>query len=564
MSTTITSRFNVPVPSTDLLTYIFDSPWDERTPSWTDDQPLVVSAGDDDAPSCSFDKLKLLVKCFACGLSQRARPGARVVIYGTLSTNLPTVLLGAIGAEASCNICPAHPLAEAVERLRTVGADFVFFAPEHLGLMVAAAAEAGLLASQLFIVDDIDVSLTETAQADGAVSHWSVLLDRQNGPSYLWRKLSPEEARTTTALLTHTSGTTGLPKLAERTHYGLVGNIAQLLYRYHLKPRGGGPHRETWLCTFLYVGIGFILYGLLLPLKARYRTIVLPRFTPEAFMAAARKYQATALHVPKHHLQTLLLHARGADFTTVTSLRTGGAMIPYRMCEEWMELHGSPCEVVCGMTEGGIRFASDPRVIETDGTIGELLPNLEAKVVDLKEGRVLGRGEPGEICIRNPFIMKGYLGKVAETAAVFTEDGFIKTGDIGMVNESGRWYILGRIKDMFKHGGNHVMAAEIELAILNHPDVLEVVVVPVKLESDDDEPVPRGYLVRKTGSSLTVQEFLHWMLTSLSARLQLLAGVEFLDALPVSSGGKIDRNALREKAAQDAQTEGLSQPCLLN
>ncbi|KAL1885405.1 hypothetical protein Plec18167_000899 [Paecilomyces lecythidis] len=198
--------------------------------------------------------------------------------------------------------------------------------------------------------------------------------------------------------------------------------------------------------------------------------------------------------------------------------------------------------------EGGIHFASDPRKPEINETVGELLPNLEAKVVN-QDGQILPRGHAGEILIRNPYAMKGYLDGIIASKEVFTEDGYIKTGDMGMVNESGHWYIIGRLKDLYKRNGSHVMGSEIEAAILSHPEVLGAAVIAVKVPGAvDDEPVPRGYLVRRPGSTLQIQDFKAWIATSLSERFQLEGGIEFLDALPVSMGGKVDRNALRQKS----------------
>jgi hypothetical protein len=125
------------------------------------------------------------------------------VIYGTLDVYLPAVLFGAIGTGACCNICPTYPLAETVTRLETVRADFVFFAPQHLDRVRAAAAQAGVPTENLFVLDS---STTGEAVAGGAIRHWSSLLDLVNGPTFEWRRLSSEEAKTTTALLTHTSG----------------------------------------------------------------------------------------------------------------------------------------------------------------------------------------------------------------------------------------------------------------------------------------------------------------------------------------------------------------------
>jgi 4-coumarate--CoA ligase len=197
----ISSRFNISVPSTDILTYIFDSPWDS-TQGYPDDEPIILSARGVDQPSCTFNELKHLVKCFACGFKTLAPSNPRVVLYGTLNVYLPAVLLGALGAGASCNICPAYPLAETTARLRTIKADYVFFQPEHLETVTTAAKIAGVPDENLFILDE-----SETCEKlQSPVSHWASLLDLINGPSFQWKRLSDDESKKTTALFCHTSG----------------------------------------------------------------------------------------------------------------------------------------------------------------------------------------------------------------------------------------------------------------------------------------------------------------------------------------------------------------------
>lgn len=141
--------------------------------------------------------------------------------------------------------------------------------------------------------------------------------------------------------------TTGPYKLAERTHYGLIGNAEQLLFRYNLKKRG----KETYFCSFSPVGIAFLLYAIFIPLRARYRTIIMKRFDVPEYIRIVEQYKPTSLHAPKTYLQKLLQQTSGADFSSVTSIRTGGTIIPFKMCEDWTKLHGSPCEITCGMTE---------------------------------------------------------------------------------------------------------------------------------------------------------------------------------------------------------------------
>jgi hypothetical protein len=197
----VSSRFQVPVPSTDILTYIFDSPW-SPSQGYTDDERLILSARGIEQHSCTFNHLKYLVKCFASGFGKRAQPNPRVVIYGTLNVNLPAVLLGSIGAGASCNICPAYPLAETTARFQTLSADYVFFEPRHLETVTAAAKVAGIPTENLFVLDDFEIC----EELRYPLPHWSLLLDLVDGPTFQWKRLSEEEAKTTTALFCHTSG----------------------------------------------------------------------------------------------------------------------------------------------------------------------------------------------------------------------------------------------------------------------------------------------------------------------------------------------------------------------
>ena len=99
------------------------------------------------------------------------------------------------------------------------------------------------------------------------------------------------------------------------------------------------------------VGIAFLLYAIFIPLRARYRTIIMKRFDVPEYIRIVEQYKPTSLHAPKTYLQKLLQQTSGADFSSVTSIRTGGTIIPFKMCEDWTKLHGSPCEITCGMTE---------------------------------------------------------------------------------------------------------------------------------------------------------------------------------------------------------------------
>ncbi|GKZ26834.1 hypothetical protein AbraIFM66951_003573 [Aspergillus brasiliensis] len=195
----------------------------------------------------------------------------------------------------------------------------------------------------------------------------------------------------------------------------------------------------------------------------------------------------------------------------------------------------------------------DPNQLVEDATTGVLLPSLEAKIVD-DHGESLDRGQKGHVYVRSPFIMKGYYNEPEQTSQTITDDGWIKTGDIGWVDERDQFYIVGRQKDLFKIKGDNVSAAEIEASILQHPDITDVAVIPVT-RPGEEEPVPRGYIVKAKDSPFTIEELMHWMRTDLTARMQLLGGAAFIDAIPISNVGnsKVDRRRLCELAERELQ-----------
>ncbi|GLA62090.1 hypothetical protein AtubIFM55763_007307 [Aspergillus tubingensis] len=162
--------------------------------------------------------------------------------------------------------------------------------------------------------------------------------------------------------------------------------------------------------------------------------------------------------------------------------------------------------------------------------------------------------------------MKGYFKEPVQTALTITDDGWIKTGDIGWVDERDHFYIVGRQKDLFKINGDNVSGAEIEMAISQHPDITDVAVIPVT-KNGDEEPIPRGYIVKSKGSPLIMDELMYWMQTELTSRMQLLGGAAFIDEIPISNVGnsKVDRRKLGELAERQLQAlnnvgQGIAKP----
>ncbi|GAA89199.1 AMP-binding enzyme [Aspergillus luchuensis] len=544
----VQSRYSVNAPQTDLLSYLFGSLY-KNEGAWPSSEPLLESAMECDRSGYTIDLIKNIVKRVGCGLHQLGAQGKRVMVYGDANINFPLAILGVIAAGAVCNVLAPGPLDELYSRLRQLNCDIVLFAPQDRKLVCVAAARLGISSEHLFMVDESFGGVNSDGWDDGAFRHWSHLLNTPGGDDYEWPRLSPAEARATTALLLYTSGTTGSSKLAERTHYGLIGNIEQTLQHYNLRKRS----RETIFCNYKFCGMGFLILGFMLPLKARYKTIFPTRFESGTFMQTIERFKPTWLMLPKHLVRDLLAKFDKPSFPSVQHVLTGGAIIPYEMVDQWQRLHGSQMQSTYGMTEAGFYTFPDPTQVVEDATTGTLLPSLEAKIVG-DQGEMLSRGQKGHVHIRTPFAMKGYFKEPEQTAQTITEDGWIKTGDIGWVDERDQFYIVGRQKDLFKINGDNVSAAEIEMAILQHPDITDVAVIPVTRDGDE-EPIPRGYIVKSKDSPLTIDELMHWMQTELTSRMQLLGGATFIDEIPISNVGnsKVDRRKLSELAEREMQ-----------
>ncbi|KAL4997379.1 AMP-binding enzyme [Aspergillus recurvatus] len=544
----IRSKYSVSVPPTDLLSYIFDAPYKDEG-AWPSSEP-ILQLSKESLNGCvySVDQIKSLVKRLGNGLHHVGARGKRVMIYGEANIHFAIAVLGILAAGAEVNILASSPVEYLISRLQQLKCDIVLFSPEQADVeaVLGAAGVLRIPSERLFIVDE---SLSGNGALRDEARHWSYLLDTPGGDLYEWPRLSSDEAKSTTAVLLYTSGTTGTSKLACRTHYGLIGNIAQTLHHHTLRPRSN----EIVSCNFRFAGMGFLLLGIMIPLKARYKSIFPARLDVNTFTETVQQFKPTWVMAPPHLMRATLALSAALDFGSVKHVLTGGSIISWELVGEWQRRFGSQVQSTYGMTEAGFFSIPDPNEPVQDATAGILLPNVEAKILD-ENGNILLPNQKGDVCIRTPYVMKGYLGEPAHTAQTVAEDGWIKTGDIGWINGRGMVYIVGRRKDLFKFKSEQVTGSEIETAVSRHPGVADVAIIPIVLPGDE-EPVPRAYVVRAGGSSLSIRELMSWMATEYPPRMQLTGGAAFIDALPISNIGnsKVDRRRLSELAAKELQ-----------
>jgi acyl-CoA synthetase (AMP-forming)/AMP-acid ligase II len=338
-----------------------------------------------------------------------------------------------------------------------------------------------------------------------------------------------------------TSGTTGRSK-------GVVITHAQTLRAYEVWSELAGLRRGD---RYLIVNPFFHTFGykagVIACLMRGATMIPQPVFNVETAMANVAAERVTVLPGPPTLHQSLLDHPARDDYD-LGSLRlvvTGAAVVPLRLVERLRaELRVDTVLTAYGLSEAsGIvtmcRRGDEPSVIAS--TSGRAIPGTEVRVVD-PQGSPLPAGSPGEVLVRGFNVMRGYFEDPAETARAITADGWLRTGDVGLLDEAGNLRITDRIKDMFIVGGFNAYPAEIEQLLGLHPDVADVAVVGVPDTRLGE--VGRAYVVRRPGSHVTADDLIAWSRREM-ANYKVPRSVEFMRELPRNASGKVVKGELR-------------------
>ena len=343
------------------------------------------------------------------------------------------------------------------------------------------------------------------------------------------------------AVLPYSSGTTGLMKGVMLTHRNLVANIEQAWNSMPIGPD------DTLVGLLPY----FHIYGQTVVLNlglAKGATIVnMQRFDCAGLIRIIEEYGVTWLHVAPPVILQLATTAdvEGHDFSKLKLVISGAAPLDADLARRAEERIGAPIRQGYGMTElSPVSHKSRlARVAETPpGSIGALVPNTEARLVDPETGEDVPEGEAGEIWIRGPQVMKGYLNNPQATAEIFAGDGWLRTGDIGRVDENGFFYIVDRLKELIKYKGYQVAPAELEAVLVSHPKVKDAGVIGVK--NDQGEEIPKACVVVDDG--LEGEELMAYVAERVSP-YKRIREVEFVDEVPKSASGKILRRVLRDE-----------------
>jgi len=342
------------------------------------------------------------------------------------------------------------------------------------------------------------------------------------------------------AFLPYSSGTTGLPKGVMLTHYNLTSNIRQSIAT-------GLAREDSVLLAFLPF---FHIYGATLllnaPLAVGATCVVMPRFDAEQTLALIEQRGVTDLFVAPPALLALVHHPAAATrrHETLRFILSGAAPLPAEVSNLAGQRFGCPVIQGYGMTEASpVTNAQRPDSIVA-GSVGAAVENTEEQVVDRETFQPIPRGEVGELLIRGPQIMRGYWKNPAATAETLLPGGWLRSGDIARMDESGEVFILDRAKEMIKYKGYQIAPAELEALIMEHPAVLDAAVTPKPAGADGE--APKAFVVLKPDQQASADDLLAFVAERV-APYKKVREIEFVAAIPKNPSGKILRRVLIEQ-----------------
>ena len=507
------------VPAQDLVAFTLG-----RADRWPDRIALVDGTSGDSVTHgqlvAAVDRARRRLTALGVG------PGTRV---GLSAANQPAWVVAFYGVlAAGATVVPLNPALTSTEVRHLLGLvrpAAVIADPQGLPA-VTAAVEAGVPPAVLALHEVAGGPRPQGA--DGA--------EVAGDPEAPLGAAGPRDV----AVVAFSSGTTGGAKGVQLTHGNLVANLVQHEPVYHV-----GPDDVVLAAMPL-----FHIYGLSIvlgyALSHGATVVTMPRFDLDAYCRLVREHGVTWLHLVPPMVLGLTRRAGRDDLSSVRHAVSGAAPLDAGVAARAGALLGCTVGQGYGMTEAspGVTWVPDDGSVPCgQGSVGLLVPGTEARLVDPATGRDT-EGQ-GELWVRGPQVMAGYLDDPAATAAVLTEDGWLRTGDVLRVDADGVWWVVDRIKELIKYKGWHVAPAELEAVLLEHPSVADAAVAGVA--DPEAGEVPVAWVVART--PVDPADLLAWVAARV-APYKKVRRVHVVDRIPRSPAGKVLRRMLAEPPGQ--------------
>ena len=494
------------------------------------------------------------------------RPGDRVAL---VMPNCPqhavavlgTMLLGAVVVEHN-PLAPAGELegeyerhgarvtiawSKSLEKLTFLGRGHTTFSMD----LTTALPTASRLALKL----PVKAAREKRDQLSSPPPGWARSWTRAMRSATPWQGSCPS-AMDDVALLIHTGGTTGVPKAAALTHTNLMANVEESIAWVPVLHEGA----EVFYCILpLFHAFGFTI-GFLAGLRLGATIAMFPKFDTAMVLAAQRRLPCTFfLGVPPMY-ERLLAAAEGTnvDLSSIHFSLSGAMPLSASLADQWEQATGGLMIEGYGMTEASpILLGSPLASSRARGALGIPFPSTQVKIVDPENpSREVAEGEVGELIARGPQVFSGYWNQDDETAEVFTQDGWLRTGDLVQVRD-GFIYMADRRKEMINSSGFNVYPSQVEEAVRSMPGVLDVAAVGVPAGESGEDVV--AAVVLEAGASVTLTDLRKWAEKSL-AHYALPRQIVVMTELPRSQLGKVMRKKVREQimGAQAAATDAVA------
>jgi acyl-CoA synthetase (AMP-forming)/AMP-acid ligase II len=444
-------------------------------------------------------------------------------------------------------VTPVNPIYtehELAKQLKASGATFVISAADSFEITTKAAKQADCEVKHIVLGDTSPVgavSFDSLRRSGGSVEQ--VDLDTTPGGDLI--------------LLPYSSGTTGLPKGVMLTHNNMISNLYQSNYG-----EGRFYSNDVILSPLPMFHIYGLLFSLLLSCSKGQTLVTMPRFDLDKFCSIVETYKCTRAHlvppivlqlakdplIDEYDLSSLEMIVCAAAPLQADLERAAGERLNLSIKQAWGMSELSPIGTC----------VADDEMKPFSGTVGPPAAGTSMKIISLGdedaeedcgtvdpsvrlEGVGLAPGEVGELCVKGPQVMKGYVRAPEKTQECLTDDGWLLTGDVAYMDEDGFVFITDRIKELIKYKGYQVPPAELEDVVMTHPEVQDCTIIPV--EDDEAGELPRAYVVPKEGVALEglAQSVMDFVAERVAPYKKLRGGVVFTDSIPKTASGKILR-----------------------
>ena len=452
-------------------------------------------------------------------------------VFAIFSPNIPEYALAFHGIASaggvSTTLNSLYTVDEITFQLNDSKARFLLTIPQFLDRAQEAAANSGV--EEIFVL----------GEAEGATPFTDLLASDGEPPDV---DIDPANDLAT---LPYSSGTTGLPKGVMLTHRNMVANIVQ----------AAEPHSTSDRDVVIGVLPFFHIYGMNvimnIAVKLGATIVTMPRFDLEEFLTLLQDHKVTRAYLVPPIILALAKHpiVEKYDLSSLEVIMSGAAPLGQELQDAAQSRVNSVVMQGYGLTETSpvTHMNSDEPEKGRAGSVGNLIPNTEAKIVDPASGDELAANATGEVLIRGPQVMKGYLNNPEATAATIDDEGWLHSGDVAVVADDGYFEIVDRLKELIKFKGFQVPPAELEALIVTHPEVQDVAVIGVADEEAGE--LPKAFVV-PSGEGFDADALKEWVAERVAPQKRVRL-VETVDEIPKSPSGKILRRVLveRERAA---------------